>query len=335
MPHAQNDNVNLFRALVLVPNFNDWEPLAVVLEQLDVALTGCEAEVSVLIVDDASTMTARRELAALERIASVSVLPLRRNLGHQRAIAIGLAYVEQSVTCDAVLVMDADGEDGPADVPRLIEAARSGNEVVFAERTRRAEGVLFRTLYLAYRAMHRVLTGRGVRIGNFSIVPRAALQRLVAVSELWNHYAGAVIRSRIPYRTLPTYRRKRVAGQSHMSFVSLVTHGLSAMSVQLDVIGVRLLMANALCWLAMALSLTCVLAIKLFTQLAIPGWASTVSMLLAILMTQSALLALGFVFMTLQSRTSHGFLPLRDYVYYIGAVVPWRAATTARESISA
>ena len=53
----------------------------------------------------------------------------------------------------------------------------------------------------------------------------------------------------------------------------------------------------------------CVLGIKLFTQLAIPGWASTVSMLLVVLMTQTALLVLGFVFMTLQSRTTHGFLP--------------------------
>ncbi|HTU63857.1 MAG TPA: glycosyltransferase [Polyangiales bacterium] len=333
MRQAQNDN--MFRALVLIPNFNDWEPLAVVLEQLDVALARCDAEVNVLIVDDASTQAARAALPVLDHIKDVSVLPLRRNLGHQRAIALGLAYVEQNIACDAVLVMDGDGEDGPADVPRLIDAMRTSQDVVFAERTRRAEGALFRTLYLAYRGMHWLLTGRGVRIGNFSILPRAALHRLVAVSELWNHYAGAVLRARIPYRTLPTYRRKRIAGKSHMSFVSLVTHGLSAMSVQLDVIGVRLLVANALCWLGMALSLTCVLAVKLFTNLAIPGWASTISMLLAILMTQSASLALGFVFMTLQSRMSHGFLPLRDYVYYVGTPSPWHAPVQSEEAISA
>jgi polyisoprenyl-phosphate glycosyltransferase len=322
------------RALVLIPCFNDWEPVARVLQELDVAVSRCDAAVRVLVVDDASTQPLTAALPELRFIEDVSVLPLRRNLGHQRAIALGLAYVEQHVPCDAVLVMDGDGEDSPADAPRLIEAVQGGSEVVFAERTRRAEGLLFRSLYLLYRTMHWLLTGRGVRIGNFSIVPRAALHRLVAVSELWNHYAGAVIRSRIPYRTLPTYRRKRIAGKSHMSFVSLVTHGLSAMSVQLDVIGVRLLMANALCWLGMALSLLTVLAIKLFTHVAIPGWASTISMLLAVLMTQSASLALGFVFMTLQSRTSHGFLPLRDYVYYVNEVVPWRAAAR-QESISA
>lgn len=287
----------------MIPNFNDWEPLAIVLEQLDAALARVPAAVRVLVVDDASTRSSETVLSELKHIEGVSILPLRRNLGHQRAIAIGLAYVEQHVACDAVLVMDGDGEDAPADVPRLIEAARTGSEVVFAERTRRAEGAVFRALYLCYRGAHRLLTGRGVRVGNFSIVPRAALHRLVAVSELWNHYAAAVFRSRIPYRTLPTSRRKRVAGKSHMNFVALVTHGLSAMAVQVDVIGVRLLVATLLCCLGVGFALACVLGIKLFAQLAIPGWASTVSMLLVVLMTQTALLALGFVFMTLQSRT--------------------------------
>ena len=333
MPHAQNDNQR--RVLVLIPCFNDWEPLALVLEQLDRALSRCDAEVSALVVDDASTRQLSSELPAFDHLRDVSVLPLRRNLGHQRAIAVGLAYVEQNIPCDAVLVMDADGEDGPADVPRLIAAVRSSEEVVFAERTRRAEGTMFRALYVVYRALHRLLTGRGVRIGNFSVIPHGALQRLVAVSELWNHYAGAVIRARIPYRMLATHRCKRLAGRSHMNLVSLVTHGLSAMSVQLDVIGVRLLLANALCWFAMALALSVVLGIKVFTDLAIPGWASTISMLLAILMTQSALLALGFVFVTLQSRAAHGFLPLRDYVYYVRGVVPWQTAAKPRDSISA
>ena len=314
---------------MLIPNFNDWEPLASVLEQLDAALARVPASVRVLVVDDASTRSAELELPELSHIADVSILPLRRNLGHQRAIAIGLAYVEQHIPCDAVVVMDGDGEDAPTDVPRLIEAARAGSEVVFAERTRRAEGALFSALYFAYRATHRLLTGRGVRIGNFSIVPRAALHRLVAVSELWNHYAGAVIRSRIPYHTLPTHRRKRLAGRSHMNFVALVTHGLSAMAVQVDVIGVRLLVATSLCCLGLGLALACVLGIKLFSQLAIPGWASTISMLLAVLMAQTVMLTLGFVFMTLQSRMTHGFLPLRDYVYYVNAVVPWRALAKA------
>ena len=89
-----------------------------------------------------------------------------------------------------------------------------------------------------------MLTGERVRVGNFSAIPPSLLPRLVAVSELWNHYAAAVFKSRIPYITIPTARGVRYAGQSTMNYVALVTHGLSAMAAFGDRIGVRLLMAT-------------------------------------------------------------------------------------------
>ena len=80
--------------------------------------------------------------------------------------------------------MDADGEDNPADVPRLVAelAAQGGRTIVFAQRIRRSEGFVFTFLYQLYRLAHRVLTGIPVQVGNFSIVPCALLDRLVAGS---------------------------------------------------------------------------------------------------------------------------------------------------------
>lgn len=316
------------RVVILIPNFNDWDALTLLLGALNDALAKETSDVRVVIVDDASTLLPTAPLAPLKNLAQVSVLPLRRNLGHQRAIAVGLSHIEQNVPCDAVVVMDGDGEDAPSDVPRLMALSREDGRahVIFAERTRRAEGALFRMLYFLFRAVHRVLTGRGVRVGNFSIVPQGALHRLVVVSDLWNHYAAAVFRSRVPFSTMPTQRAVRLAGQSHMSFVSLVTHGLSAMSVHGDIIGVRLLVANAVSWGLMAAALLSVTVIRLFTPWAIPGWASTISMLLMVLMSQSAVLTLVFVFVTLQGRNTHGFLPVRDYVHYVDALHDWPAA---------
>ena len=91
---------------------------------------------------------------------------------------------------------------------------------------------------------HRVLTGHGVRVGNFSVIPRERLSCLVATSELWNHYAAAAFPSRQPYATVPTRRADRLDGRSKMNFVALVIHGLSAISVYSDAIGVRLLIAT-------------------------------------------------------------------------------------------
>ena len=80
------------------------------------------------------------------------MLRLRRNLGHQRAIAIGLTYIQAQMTTayEAVVVMDGDGEDAPEDVPRLLARleAEGGRSIVFAERTRRSESLHVSVLLL-------------------------------------------------------------------------------------------------------------------------------------------------------------------------------------------
>lgn len=312
--------------VVLTPVFDDWHAVTLLLAQLDETLAGAPwLSVQVVLVDDASKHGPTDELRGLtlEHVERVWLLPLRRNLGHQRAIALGLAYVEAELNCDAVAVMDGDGEDRPVDLLRLVERCRltHGSAVIFARRSQRAEGLVFRSCYVLYRAAHRIITGQSVYFGNFSVVPVQLLRRVVVVSELWNHYAAAIMRSRIPYDTVETSRARRLAGKSRMSFVPLIAHGLSAMSVHGDVAGVRLLLANAVALALMGGGLSVVVGLKLFTSLAIPGWASTIGMLLLVLMAQSAVLALVFVFMTLQSRAVHGFLPARDYVHYVERAV--------------
>jgi polyisoprenyl-phosphate glycosyltransferase len=153
-------------------------------------------------------------------------------------------------------------------VPRLVAQLQrdKATAIVFAERRRRSEGLLFTILYHTYRLMHKVLTGVSVRVGNFSAVPRHLLSSIVAVSELWNHYAAAVVKARLPYTTIPTRRGTRLHGRSSMRFVSLVTHGLSAMSVFGDAIGVRLLIASLAFGVLGALGLMVILYVRLGTR---------------------------------------------------------------------
>ena len=112
---------------ILIPVFNDWTALGELLHALDRSLAGHHLRATVYVVDDGSTTGPgadfpRQGLPSLERI---EILSLRRNLGHQRAIAIGLAYVEgQQGRCQTLVVMDGDGEDDPDDVPRLLEQVR-------------------------------------------------------------------------------------------------------------------------------------------------------------------------------------------------------------------
>jgi hypothetical protein len=310
--------------VILIPLFNDWAAAEVLLPRLLATMRRAELRPRILLVDDGSTQPRPDDFLAQapEIAAAVHVLPLRRNLGHQRAIAIGLCFLAEHGTDEAVVVRDGDGEDSPDDVVRLWEKHREirTGQVVFADRRRRSENLRFRLFYKLYRLAHYLLTGYLVRVGNFSLIPFSALQRLVVVSELWNHYAAAVYKARLPHIAIPTKRAPRLAGESKMNFVGLVTHGLSAMSVHSEIIGTRALAGLCGVGVLTALALAAVLVVRFGTSLAIPGWATVAVGLLVIVFMQAMMMALVFVFVVLGNRQASSFLPLRDYKYFVNEV---------------
>jgi hypothetical protein len=209
-------------------------------------------------------------------------------------------------------------------VPRLLDKYKQleGKKIIFAERTRRSESISFRVFYWLYKMVHIILTGRGIRVGNFSVIPRSCLSSLVAVSEMWNHYAAAAITSRQPFDTIPTKRARRLAGESKMNFASLVTHGLSAISVYSEIIGVRLLLLVSLLIALVLSGIVTTVALRLLTDLAIPGWATAATGLLLIILFQAIMLAFVFSFVILAGRNGSTFIPLRDYVYFVTRMEP-------------
>ena len=313
--------------VIVVPIFDDWASFDVLATRLDAVLGEQGLRADILVIDDASTIAPPREAFAARAFGALSridVLRLRHNLGHQRAIAIGLAYVESELAHEIVVVMDGDGEDNPRDVPRLLARLHEegAGKIVFAERTRRSESLAFRICYGLYRVAHRFLTGRGVRVGNFSAVPRSRLTSLVAVSALWNHYAAAVYQSRQPSCTIPTQRAPRIQGTSRMNLVALVAHGLSAISVQSEVVGVRLVVTAIVIALLASAGLLATVLIRTLTDLAIPGWATYTAGLLLLILSQALLSAIVFSFMILAGRQGTTFLPLRDYRHYVAGITP-------------
>ena len=314
---------NSGKVVVLMPVYDDWAALSKVIDEVDVVLRFSGFRVAVLAVDDGSpTMPHWNEDRSYVTLTDVSVLRLRRNLGHQRAIAVALAYVEANLKCDIVVIMDADGEDDPNDIPRLLEECRrtGGDRIVFAERTRRSESWMFRFFYVLFRIIHRLLTGHRVRVGNFSVVPRNCLKRLVVVPELWSHYAAAVFVSGQPFTMIPTARASRLDGTSRMNFVSLVAHGLSAISVFSEVVGVRLLLVCAVLALLALVGVGAVVTIRTLTALAIPGWATYSVGLLSIALLQAVMFSIIFCFVILSGRKSATFIPSRDSRVFVDEV---------------
>ncbi|RYC71399.1 glycosyltransferase [Spirosoma sordidisoli] len=308
------------RINIVIPLFNDWQALSLLLERIravvDPALV---SRLAFLIVDDCSATNYETLPQGIGQ--SLSVLRLYRNVGHQKAIALGLSHLASLPDQYPAIVMDSDGEDRPEDIPTLVQtgAAHPGR-VVFAHRSKRHEGLVFRVFYEVYKTVFRILTGKVITFGNFSLIPARQLRKLAHVSEIWNNYPGGVIRSRLPYTAVPLERGRRLAGESKMNFVSLVLHGLSAVSVLMDTTAVRLALFCVIMAGAASLGIGVVLALKFFTNTSVPGWTSYLVSSFLIVILQAFLISLLLVFIVLSYRTQPQFIPARQFGDFVERV---------------
>jgi polyisoprenyl-phosphate glycosyltransferase len=321
---ATDTTAGPFRVVILMPVYRDWESASLVCRSLDEHLgrfPGVSARV--LLVDDGSPDDeAGWDFFETPSLLQVDALRLRTNLGHQRAICAGLCYVHEHLPSNVILVMDGDGEDSPEDAVRLIETMmKNPCGVVFAERRKRFEGLTFRAGYWMFRVLHRFLTGVSVRVGNFSIVSFSLLGRLTCMPELWNHYAGAVFKSKVPFRCVPMNRGRRLRSQSRMDTASLVAHGLAGIATFQEAVATRILIANAVCLVLLLISLAAVASIRLWTNLAIPGWATYTVGLIVILFAQILAVSFSLVFFVISNRSRAVFVPIRDCPVFIDRLV--------------
>lgn len=314
------------RIAVLAPVYNDWVCADHLVKELADTVrrqsSGRPAALEIVLVDDGSLAPGPDDLATgtADAIASARIVRLERNVGHQRAICIGLCYIAEHVPCDLLVVMDSDGEDRPEDIWPLIDAAQRGHfaQIVFAARARRSEGSVFRLGYWSYRLLHRALTGIPVRFGNFSAVPAEMLHRLPLVPEMWNHYAAAVLKSRLPYVSTPIRRGTRFHGKSSMNITSLTMHGVSAMSVFAELVSVRLMTMAGLTGLVL---LGCSAGILWLNGYGM-SWVLLAAVALAGFGTPM-LLMLGIFMLAIHAfRGTASFLPKRDYRLFVRSVTP-------------
>jgi glycosyltransferase involved in cell wall biosynthesis len=290
----------------VIPVFNDWQSAREVVQQIRELAPKIDQPVTIFLVDDGSTEPAPSDLVAgpRSRSSQVQIIELFTNVGHQRAIAIGLAEVDRLGGFESVIVMDGDGEDRVPEVQRLITAHQEHPEaVIVAKRGKRREPFPFKPFYGLYQRLFRVFTGRSLDFGNFTLLPASALTRIVHTPDLWNHYPATLMRSRVPIYRLRVDRGTRYFGESRMNFVSLVNHGLSAIAVFVDVVFVRLLVvALALLGVAIAAGLG-VLIVRLVTGVNIPAWATIAVGLTALAVVQILALLVITAFQQLATRS--------------------------------
>jgi len=120
-----------------------------------------------------------------------------------------------------------------------------------------------------------------------------------------------------------------------MNYVDLVMHGLSALSVHAELVGVRLLVLTAIVVSAMVSTLLAILAVRLFTPLTMPEWTSTAVGVLLIVLLQVLAFTSLFAFLVLHARSHPTFIPVRDYEYFVDQCVTLVASSQGRSASSA
>lgn len=306
------------RTTILIPVYNDWEALDKLLSLIEAQAASLKRSFDILLINDCS---ADEVSVAKYQGLNIKVISLFRNLGHQKAIAIGMSYLANQDHETQVLVMDADGEDKPSDIPTLLAKTEvAKDKIIFAKRSKRSEGLVFRVFYVIYKSVFKLLTGKTINFGNFSIVPAGQLKKVAFLSEIWNNYPGGIIKSKLPFDDISIDRGKRLAGESKMNFVSLVLHGMSTISVFLETTAVRILIFAVIMVVLCFVGIGVVLELKFVEQMATPGWASNLAIAFFIVILQGFFISLFLVFMVLNHRGNKQFIPYYEYKSFIESI---------------
>ena len=217
---------------ILIPIYNDWQSVFKLLENINLESSVLEGEFSVIIINDASTENKPELLTNLENLKSVQVINMRKNKGHARCNAAGMKYINEKEEFDYIIPMDGDGEDRPEELSLLIEKIKSfPNTVITADRVKRSEGFIFKFCYSVHKYLTLVFTGQDIRYGNYTCIPKSIVNKMINEPATWSSYSGSLAKTTKDRKFIPSIRGKRYFGPSKMSFVNLLKHSLSIITV--------------------------------------------------------------------------------------------------------
>lgn len=270
---------NAGRLSIVMPCYNEQEGLAVAARQVlqllsDLVSRGRVAEGSLWLVDDGSrdgTWGVIESLAAAD--PRVAGLKLSRNRGHQNALLAGLMNADG----DAVISLDADLQDDIGVIDEMVTAWQSGFEIVYGVRRSRAQDSFFKRW--SARRYYALLGLLGVDVvpdhAEYRLLGRAALEALAEYPETNLFLRGLV--PQLGFRsTQVLYDRKpRVAGDTKYPLRRMVGLGLDGIT-SFSAVPLRLIAAGgAVLFVLSSLVALWVMGVRLFTDHAVPGWAST------------------------------------------------------------
>jgi hypothetical protein len=218
--------------VILISIYNDWKSVFKLLKNIDLQTASWSAEVSVLLVNDFSTEDRPKATTQFQKIKSLRVINMKNNQGHARCNATGLKFLIEKEDFDYVILMDGDGEDRPEELTLLFNrSAEYPLKTITADRIKRSEGLFFRFLYNSHKILTYIFTGKLIRFGNYSCVPKKDVIKLISTPSLWSSFSGSISKAISNKDSIPSIRGKRYYGPSKMNLYNLILHSFSIIAV--------------------------------------------------------------------------------------------------------
>ena len=225
---------------ILIPVYNDWQSTSKLINEINDLSINPKFEISIIVVNDASNHDRLIENNELVNIFSLKIINMKKNQGHARCIATGLKYIYEKESFDYVIPMDGDGEDRPEEITEFInQIQNSNNQPIVGERIKRSENLLFQIFYKIHKLITFTFTGKSIKFGNFTCLPKATVEKMVNEKATWNSFSGSLTKLEKNLLSVPSIRGTRYFGPSKMNFSNLVKHSLSIISVFKNTVLIR------------------------------------------------------------------------------------------------
>jgi len=207
--------------IILLPVYNDWKSLNLLLEQINKKIKFTY----ILVVNDASTEKPYFKKDKFKQIKKIKVLTLKKKLGSQKAISIGLDYLKKTEKFFYVTIMDSDGEDSPKQLNKMLSLAKKNKKnIITSHRTKRNESLLIQLGYKIHLLISFIFTWHWISFGNFSTMHSNNLKK-IDLNNTWYAYPPSILKDSNTIKVFAT-RQARYFGDSKVSPLKLVEHSL-------------------------------------------------------------------------------------------------------------
>ena len=222
----------MFKYVILIPSFNDWECLNILIPKISQALKKTNEEVNILIINDGSTKKNNLSFKKMSGLKKIEVLNLKNNVKAQIAIATGLNFLRKEKFQGGIIVMDADGQDDPEYLVDIIrESKKNPEKTITINRTKRDDEIKFKVLYQIYLFLSFLFTLKYLKFGVYSYIHSIFLDKILSTNDIHFAYVASIAKHSKDKNVIFAPRKKRIIGKSQNDYISLAYFALKIISV--------------------------------------------------------------------------------------------------------